>query len=886
MINFRYYIIKKLGEGGNGEVYLVDDRLKNCQRAMKVLSSSRHLDEDMIRKEFSVLSGLFHPHLIRVFDFGVVRQSDEQQFLHRHFYTMEYLEGTNALEYVRCVPLGKEKVELLEDLFIQTLGVIAYIHRKGIIHFDIKPQNLFLVEGHGHHKKTVKLTDFGFSETTVPSVDTAVRGTLEYIAPEIVQGFPIDHRIDLYSLGATFYHLWEGRCPFEASAPVELLRMVVSENLPPLAGVEGVRSLLPQLIERLCRKDPSERFEDARQILSNFASSKYEDSVKETLYFGQRLPFVGRRKEKGVIQEALQALEGGREPTVTSILVIGAQGSGKTELLNEVATEARSRSLLTLKSDRTSANRPFTSIERALRRLDMELCSRDLPSPFRETDDDTIFSPSPSSTGENELADRARRYASHMLRASTQLPILFILDDLPIMDPYSLETVRSIAADDKGGRIVLVASIRDDDADNCPFGDQTTTRIILKELSVDETLALIDSSLGRAFASTNIVQRIHSLYGGIPYIIMEAVTSIANALPLAVLNDPIGLTERGDDLVEFLSLSFEEFFATRFRGLRREKQIILELISCFEIPSPVEILKRVVPFQSDRLIDYLVSLEHQGYVVSHEEQRRFQFRHLKLKEYVYHSIEYDRAALHNFIATTLETLTADIGWSDRNELGRQFRLGNTNAKALEHFEAAGDQARVEGALADADAMYKNALGCLSEDEREVRVSLSLKLAEVYQAKGSDQESITIYEQLLAELSAEDPRCKTINKSLGKGFARLGENAKALHNFQAALHGLVENVDRLEIQQEIISLKIAEGSFDEAIHMGEVQKTLAGSQGDRNFLALVETDLGIAQFYKGSFRESLEAFQRALTIYDNAGNKSKTIDALNNIGNVI
>ena len=117
MINFRYDIIVKVGSGGDSEIYLVKDALMDRRVAMKLLSrsSSERLDETIIRKEFSVLSNLCHPNLVSVFDFGIVRRSDAQELIGRHYYTMEYLEGKDVLQHVSGLPAGKEQVEFLED---------------------------------------------------------------------------------------------------------------------------------------------------------------------------------------------------------------------------------------------------------------------------------------------------------------------------------------------------------------------------------------------------------------------------------------------------------------------------------------------------------------------------------------------------------------------------------------------------------------------------------------------------------------------------------------------------------------------------------------------------------------------------------------------------
>ncbi|MEK6570818.1 MAG: serine/threonine-protein kinase, partial [Bacteroidota bacterium] len=351
--------------------------MNSQQAAMKVLTSSsaRTLDVDEMRKEFSILVNLSHPNLVRVFDFGTVLHSSRGDLVGRQYYTMEFLRGKDSLSYFSAKPLGRDKVELLENLLLQTLSVLEYVHQKAIIHYDIKPQNLILDEVGEQKEITVKLTDFGFSAARFEALEFPVRGTLEYAAPEILQGFQVDTRLDLYSLGITMYHLWEGRCPFEASEPVELVKKVLAADLRPLTRISDCDSILPEIIETLCRKSADDRYRSALQVLLMFSSTQHAERVREYLGFVRRPSFVGRQKERGIIEQALESLER-EQRSPGMVAVVGAEGMGKSELLKETMRGARGRGMLGVEIGEEAAKHPFASILPVLRNVEMEVEAR------------------------------------------------------------------------------------------------------------------------------------------------------------------------------------------------------------------------------------------------------------------------------------------------------------------------------------------------------------------------------------------------------------------------------------------------------------------------------------------------------------------------------
>jgi hypothetical protein len=217
VLSGRFEVIRRIGAGGLAEVFAARDRTSGAQVAIKILHAHLAEDRDLadrFRREMSVTRALDHPAIVRVFD------------LHEHegrpFFSMELLQGQTLQERL----LGSGALEPGEARRIarDICAALQASHRAGVVHRDLKPQNVFIT-GTG----AVKLLDFGLARVagqTRLTSKTAVPGTPGYIAPELLLGQRADPRADLYSLGATFFEMLTGRRPFVSSDPYDLARLV------------------------------------------------------------------------------------------------------------------------------------------------------------------------------------------------------------------------------------------------------------------------------------------------------------------------------------------------------------------------------------------------------------------------------------------------------------------------------------------------------------------------------------------------------------------------------------------------------------------------------------------------------------------------------------
>lgn len=242
IIGNRYQITKLIGKGGMAEVYLAWDNILNREVAIKILKSDMADDDvalERFKREAGATTQLSHPNIVDVYDVG-----DDKD---KHYIVMEYVKGYTLKQLIRKrgAISYKEAVWMMKQL----AGALMEAHRKGIIHRDVKSQNV-LIKPDG----TVKLSDFGIAlangSMQITSKDS-VLGSVHYLAPELSKGRQASMQSDIYSLGIVFYELLTGDVPFKADTPVQVALMHVKNNIP---LVRKYNPDIPQSVENIVIK--------------------------------------------------------------------------------------------------------------------------------------------------------------------------------------------------------------------------------------------------------------------------------------------------------------------------------------------------------------------------------------------------------------------------------------------------------------------------------------------------------------------------------------------------------------------------------------------------------------------------------------------------------
>ena len=269
----RYLIQSLVGVGGMANVYRgVDEKTGNAI-AVKVLKEEFLDNEELVRRfknESKAISILSHPNIVKVYDVSV---TDRLQYI-----VMEYVDGITLKEYLKQrggALTWKETVYFAT----QVLGALQHAHAKGIIHRDVKPQNIMLLAD-----GSIKMMDFGiarFSRAQSQTVSDKAIGSVHYISPEQAKGDRTDARTDIYSVGVMLYEMLSGRLPFDGDGAVSIAIMQISDKPKPLAQVApNVPEGLRQITEKAMEKDPAKRYQSAQEMLDAIEAFKRNPSAR------------------------------------------------------------------------------------------------------------------------------------------------------------------------------------------------------------------------------------------------------------------------------------------------------------------------------------------------------------------------------------------------------------------------------------------------------------------------------------------------------------------------------------------------------------------------------------------------------------------------------
>jgi serine/threonine-protein kinase len=254
-----YVVVRRLGAGGMGEVYLAQHPRLPRRDALKLLASDVSTDptfRERFLREADLASTLWHPHIVGVHDRG--------EYHGQLWISMDYVDGEDAGSLITQRYPGGMPQELVTTIVTAVASALDYAHKKGLLHRDVKPANILLTHVDDDGEQRILLTDFGIARTVddvsgLTATNTTI-GTVAYTAPEQLMGEQIDGRADQYSLAATAYHLLTGARLFEDSNAAVVISHHLNTQPPTLADTRAELAALDPVLSAGLAKDPNDRF--------------------------------------------------------------------------------------------------------------------------------------------------------------------------------------------------------------------------------------------------------------------------------------------------------------------------------------------------------------------------------------------------------------------------------------------------------------------------------------------------------------------------------------------------------------------------------------------------------------------------------------------------
>ncbi len=297
IIGGHYQLEARIGSGGSSAVYLATDLVLSRKVAVKLLlSGAYYSDEEKLRfqREGRAIGALDHPHIVRIFEFNST-ENDEP------FLVMEYLQGQSLSEII------KQKGALSLEEFIswmkQVVQALAYAHKHGIVHRDVKSSNIVIVQN-SHGESVAKVVDFGLARPEEEAgkgltLTGTIFGSPHYMSPEQCRGERVDARSDLYSLGCVMYECLTGHVPFDGASMLETFRMHTDEQPKPFAArlkAAPNAADIEKVVFKCLAKNPADRYQDADRLESDLISLEKQSRSGVAARFGS----FGRRLKSGL----------------------------------------------------------------------------------------------------------------------------------------------------------------------------------------------------------------------------------------------------------------------------------------------------------------------------------------------------------------------------------------------------------------------------------------------------------------------------------------------------------------------------------------------------------------------------------------------------------
>ncbi len=706
LLGSRYQLHEMIGGGGMGKVFRATDRLNGDEIALKQVTTAPRLlaynsrpndtsNYDQYRlglaNEFSVLASLRHPHIISVLDYGF----DVQR---RPYFTMELLHNAETiLEVAKRFDLDGKV-----DLILQLLTALTYLHRRGLLHRDLKPGNVMVVQD-----DHLKVLDFGLAVAQGEARDMS--GTYAYMAPEILRGDSPSVASDLYSVGVLAFEMLALQHPHQTGDLNNMLNRILFK--PAQLDLLSDKDQLAGVIGRLLEKEPSNRYASAEETSAALSRAAGRTTPRENTdirdSFLQAAAFVGRDEELAQLEGGIAEL---RQHKGSAWLIGGESGIGKTRLIDEVRTLALVKGIPVLRGQAVDeGGAPYELWLDVLRLLCLRTDISDTEASVLKAiipDIDQLLRRKIADAPELDTRASQRRLLTAIedIFARQTDPILIILEDLHWASE-SLDVLQRVSREAHKRPVMLLSSYRDDERPNLPNALPDMTVIPLKRLPRNQIQQLAQSMLGAQAASDQaILDLLERETEGNVFFIVEVVRTLA---------------EEAGNLNEVLNMHLpEKVFAEGImtvvqRRLDRVPAYARDLLLLAAVASrtlDLRILRKLAR-QTD-LDQWLTDCANAS--VFDVQDNQWRFAHDRIREVMVAKMPIvERRLAHRKIAEAIEM--AYINDENRaNALAYHWAEAGDRVKEAHYAAIAGRQALRSGAHEDALELLERALE-LAED---------------------------------------------------------------------------------------------------------------------------------------------------------------------------
>ncbi len=756
-----------IGIGGSGAVFKADQMALGRTVAVKILNEDLSADSRMIKRfrdEAMSASRLNHPNCVSIIDYG--QSSDGLLYL-----SMEYVKGPTLTQLlVNENPLAVDRVI---DITMQSLAGIEEAHLAGVIHADLKADNIILDQRRAGID-VVKIVDFGIARLVTgarDNEDRSISGTPEYMAPEVISGAAPSFASDIYAVGIILYELLAYKTPFFAGSTTEILANHLKAIIPSLSNRrESVPKELDAIVARALAKHPAERFASAADMRTALCALQARTRAPKTdtcLGCGTScppsfkfcpecgaprirvsktfeipsapatnvlpLPFTGRRDELRTLLEHMRANPAQTSGKSTGLLVTGFEGAGRSALLRHAYQELANdgRTIYQIGPDPSGLAAPFYPVRSLLAAVlqlppvssEIELRDAVMQLGLNERDIPGIAQlfGHPTSLLELEPPVRRREMVWSSMRALERAalagPVTVVCEDIDRFDHPSLEILRRTTELNELTLppIIMTATTL--------FGSQWPSSVPRLEIGALETKDLeaivqhlTDADVKRLPAVQQLFETTRAYPGHVEHVVRY-------------------LIEGGK--AEDTKISLPDLISARLSMLKKSTRDVVQAAAVLGIEPQLDLLRSMLP--ADELEPAMADAERSG-LLGHDPSGELTFTSRLVRDIVYDATPADvRRSLHAQAATAVEALSPDIAL-----LGHHHDLAGHAKEAITLLRRAGDHASEQLDEVGAGQFFHRAMVAVrqavlvGDDDGTAEaqfVLLSVKLADVLRTRG-------------------------------------------------------------------------------------------------------------------------------------------------------
>lgn len=834
MINQRYIIRKKLGEGRSKVFSVIDTEFPEKEIAMKILPQDVTGEElNFFRQEYFTLKKLDHPNIIKSYDIGTilyVDEPDENIIPGSAYITLEKFDSVELLYY----PELKNEEKLI-SIIKQICSALFYLHQSNYIYYDLKPQNI-LVSINGN-SPVVKLIDMGFAKYILSEYDDKIRGTAEYIAPELLKKETHDHSVDLYSLGMILYQIIYEKFPFTSVSEIDIYKAQIEQefNFPSADYSEK----LINTVKNLLKKNSNERYQDALKVLSDLG---VEIDLQLTKDFLPAKVLSGRKDVLNIIQTYLNDKKSNE---IFSIR--GFSGAGKSQVISELR-------FIYPNSVFIENSRRKSGIELIRFFLHKLLFDKEIFSSISTEDQEFIIQL--FSTEEIELSDQLKAF---LTRVTENKKFLLMIDDYNLYDNFAVESINEILQILQINRVKIIV------AESSEFDYATGKLFNVRDINLTpfterQLSEFLDLSYFTNFPKHKLRKVILDYADLLPGSVVQFIKDILILGVMRYTSDEINFVYE-ENIEEALRGSNEEVYRLRLSNLSEEELKTARLISAFDISVEQMVLASILNKTTKETEEILLNLQYKNIINSLSLSNSPNIISDSFKRYIYNTIP-DKKKYHLFIASMIRRTLPSFNIPEH---ARQYRLAGDFLRVVELVNKEIKKAENLSAYSYKRKLIEDLLILdLSED---IKITLTVELIKTLHKISDFNSAINWLEKIDVDTLDEKSK-KELLFIKGSSFISLRKIDEGIEILNDLLKTGKEQSTRQKIMVEIAYADFDKGNYKEAENLAiEVLGNSVVSEEEKgrcyNLLGMIkvyaEEDLQSAIDY---FTKARDEYQKA------------------------